>query len=190
MAFPLTQLAPALSIAAPFQYKYLEGDWPVLDLAPDVSGTLEKIKENGTGNAVSMNMSYLSLGHFFISTELLGLHPLQRQIDNNHVMNLKADFQRMGIDVVEHPGVIIGLGKGWMQMKKPSHMNHIMITSSSPHIHHLQETPGGPIGLVIRGGHRTTAITSLSKENTEYYGRSFWYYNVLVPGMFPVVFKT
>jgi hypothetical protein len=91
------------------------------------------------------------------------------------------DFQNIGILYGDHPGVVIGLGDGWYKMKKTD-SEHTLISPSSPHLDFLRATPGGPIGHIIRGGHRTAAMKQLSKKLKRPY-QNFWYYNVLVPGI-------
>jgi len=180
-----TQIKSVTPYSAALAFSFLEGDWPVSGLgqAPEVpSHIIQRIKAEANGRIISSSLSYLSLGCFFINTDLLTPHPTQRQIDFNHVADLRKDFFEMGILREDHPGVVIGLGDGWYQMKKNT-PKHLYITKNSPHLNRLATTPGGPIGQVVRGGHRTAAIKNLSRD-PDHIQENYWYYNVLVPSMF------
>ena len=83
---------------------------------------------------------------------------------------------------IENPGIIIGLGEEWLDMKKKG-PGHIFISLSCPHLSRLSLIPGGPIGQIIRGSHRTAAV-KLFFSREENIGQNYWVYNVLVPGDF------
>jgi hypothetical protein len=61
-------------------------------------------------------------------------------------------FNAVGVHRMNHPGVVIGLGPGWFDMLKTKG-NHVMISSSSPHLGKLATYENGPIGEIICGGH-------------------------------------
>ena len=100
------------------------------------------------------------------------MHPLQRKINNAHVQKLLDQFQYQGVLRIENPGVVIGNGSGWYNMKKLG-PKHIFIKPTSPHLNALNLAPDGPIGQIIRGGHRT-AVAFEQKENI---GQDYWYCN-------------
>lgn len=185
---PPTQLAPAMANCAPFNFRYLEGDWPLLLDAPDVSDILTKISNDANGTSITLHMNLLSLGKFFIYPELLEPHYAQRDTNEDHVEELVKEYLKLGLLRMEHPGVVIGLGDGWRQMRMDNNAKQVMICPSSPHLHRLRATPDGPIGQIIRGGHRTKAIAKLAKDNIEYSGNRYWLYHVLIPGMFSFTF--
>jgi hypothetical protein len=140
----------------------LDGDWPALDVASPVPlEILELIKAEGNGTAISSCLGYLSVGHFYIDTGLRVPHDTQRPIISSHADQLREDFGVKGILRTESPGVVIGLGEGWYSMKNNGPKPFI-ISKSSPHLHHLSESSGGPVGEIIRGGHRTEAIRHYS----------------------------
>lgn len=173
---------PGSSDVAPVFYRMLEGEWPVLQRANPVSAKIiDQIKLDANGSTITTHIAYLSLGHFFINTDLLEPHHTQRPLDQNHVLNLRNDFGDMGILRVDHPGVVIGLGDGWNDMKNNT-PNHYMISPSSPHLNLLSTTAGGPIAQIIRGKHRTAAIKSLSKASSNP-SQNYWFYQVLLPSM-------
>ena len=165
----------------------LEGNWPIFEKTEVPSGVLEKIRIEANGSAISSYFDYLSLGTFLISTSLLEPHPTQRPIVNSHINTLIDEFTKNGILHLENPGVIIGLGLGWYEMKK-SRPGHIIINPTCPHLSRLSLTPDGPIGQVVRGGHRTRAIHAFSTMDTMNCGEDYWVYNVLIPGMFYLSF--
>ena len=164
----------------------LEGDWPIFDKAEVSSSILEKIRIEANGSSISSHLDYLSLGTFLISTTLLEPHPTQRLIIKSHVNTLRDDFTKNGVLRLENPSVVIGLGPGWYEMKK-TRPGHIFIGPTCPHLSRLSLTPDGPIGQVIRGGHRTAAINAFSSID-ENCGENYWAYNVLIPGMFYLLF--
>lgn len=174
----LTQLSPA-------SYKLLDGVWPVLDNFPQVpSHVIDRITSDASGTAITNNLQYLSIGLFLIDTDLLKPHLTQRPVDQDHVVELKDSFQSNGILRTESPGVVIGLGEGWLQMRNSSPQLY-RITKTSPHLNLLAAQPGGPIAHVIRGGHRTEAIRSFAMHpDNGIPEENFWYYNVLAPGLF------
>lgn len=185
-SIPFTQIPSATTDVAPIDFVYINGDWPIPGFghATQVSTQkLDQIKNEGTGSAISSHMSYLSLGHFFIHTDLLEAHSTQRQIKQHHVQQLRDDFLKKGIHRLENAGVVIGLGEGWHQMKKHT-PKHVFVSNSSPHLHRLSTTAGGPIAQIIRGGHRTAAAKLLS-NSPDHTGNDYWYYNVLIPSKFP-----
>ena len=96
------------------------------------------------------------------------------------MQKLCSDFVNQGVSRIENPGVIIGLGEGWLDMKKKG-PGHIFISSSCPHLSRLSLIPGRPIGQIIHGSHQTAAVKLFSsrEENT---GQNYWVYNILVPG--------
>ena len=162
-------------------YTLLDGEWPILGPATPVpSSVLDAISSDFNGSAITSNLGYLSLGQFFIDVDLLQQHPSQREIDMKHVENLKNDFERKGILRRECPGVVIGLGAGWLNMKNTGPVPY-RITNSSLHLHRLSLSPNGPIGQVIRGGHRTEAIRHLSRLPDQSQ-ENYWFYEVLIPG--------
>jgi hypothetical protein len=179
----LTQITSGSSFAAPLSYRVLDGDWPILDMAQPPSSTLlQKIRLGGTGTFLSNDIGFLSLGYFFITTALLQQHPTQREVNQNQVKNLKGKFEASGILRTENPGVVIGLGQGWNNMKNRGPHNY-MISESSPHLSRLSLHDNGPIGQVIRGGHRTAAIKNLSLHSIPPCPQeNYWYYQVLLPG--------
>lgn len=164
-------------------YTLLEGEWPVLDSAVVLSDeVLEDLSKGTGGSTITDNYGFLSLGYFLICPNLLELHPTQRDIDQNHVAKLREDFQLKGILRVENPGVVIGMGSGWLSMKKNTPF-HMLINEKSEHRDKLSLITGGPIGQIIRGGHRSAAITSYCENTINDMDHNYWLYNVLVPGM-------
>ena len=159
----------------------LSGEWPVLGPVTAIPDSIIQQISSGTGGlAITSNLGYLSLGLFFIDVGLIEPHPTQRQIDSRHVDTLMESFESRGIMRLENPGVIIGLGLGWSMMKNSTPIKY-KIGSASPHLHRLSLTSNGPIGQVIRGGHRTEAIRRFSQQ-PEKSGEAYWLYEVLVPG--------
>lgn len=161
----------------------LTGDWPVKGLveANSYPRILEEIRQEANGSAITKHNAYFSLGLFYIDTPLLVQHAVQRPTTIGNVENLVVKLETEGIRREENPGAIIGLGEGWYNMKK-NMPGRMLIHTTSPHLHHLQKTTGGPIGEVIRGGHRTAAIRNISAKNKNP-GMNYWIYEVLVPGM-------
>lgn len=190
-SYSSSQLAPASSLAvpgssnvAPVFYRMLEGDWPVLKQASAISASvMERIRSDGSGSAITSHYGYLSLGYFFIHTDLLEAHPTQRPISQTHVRDLRNSFDSKGLLRMEHPGVVIGLGDGWNEMKNGG-PHHYMISNSCPHLSRLSATGNGPIGQIIRGNHRTAAIRSYARNQDTNAGQNYWYYQVLLPGTF------
>ena len=162
---------------------YLEGNWPVLEKASKIPPyVFETIRREARGSSISSHVQYLSLGYFLIKTSLLEPHPTQRPINQQHVKNLSESFLAMGIHRLDNPGVVIGLGEGWYEMKKNT-QRQMLITKDSPHLLHLALKENGPIGQIIRGGHRTKAMSHLSSNSVDHKAYDYWYYQVLVPGM-------
>ena len=163
-------------------FDLLTGAWPPSDKLEVPHNIIKRIKEEGCGSALTYNQDYLSLGKFYIEIELLVPHSTQRQVNQNHVGDLCISFGKVGILRAEHPGVVIGLGDGWYHMKKNTPKN-IMITATSPHLKYLSATKNGPIGEIIKGGHRCAAMTFISKNYSKFTNKNFWDFEVLVPGM-------
>jgi hypothetical protein len=180
-----TQFAEGSNSIAPLHYRWLDGEWPMFDQAPQIPPYIwEQIHSDACGSAISSHIQYLSLGFFLINTGLLEPHPIQRKIDQNHVKQMRNEFDSKGIHRMDYPGVVIGLGKGWLSMNHRGPQNYL-ISPTSPHLHHLSKTHGGPIAQIIRGGHRTAAIRNYSQDPTNLnMAENFWYYRVLVPGQF------
>jgi hypothetical protein len=179
----LTQVTTGSSLAAPLSYRMLDWEWPILKQAQQPSpALLKKIGLIGTGTALSNDIGFFSLGYFLITTSLLAQHPAQRELDQNQVKALREKFEARGIFRTENPGVVIGLGKGWNDMKNTGPHTY-MISQSSPHLSRLSLTDNGPIGHVIRGGHRTAAIRNLAVHSEPPRPQEgYWYYQVLLPG--------
>jgi hypothetical protein len=165
-------------------YTLLDSEWPAFDVATHVPAhIIETISSTSTGLGLSTNLGYFSIGHFFIDVDLVQQHSTQRPISLDHINSLKDGFENRGIQRTESAGVVIGIGKGWLDMKNSSPINYRITSSSSPHHHHLGLSSDGPIAEVIRGGHRTEAIrqfSALPGNSNE----NYWYYNVLIPGKF------
>jgi hypothetical protein len=178
-----TQFLPATNLGPSIAYEPFSGDWPVFNQVDVPLRILERIKTEANGSALSSNIDFLSLGYYYIDTTLLAPHPTQRQIDQDHVMELGLAFENKGIlrGEKKHAGVVIGLGNGWYQMKKDNPKN-IMISPTSPHLPLLSSCLDGPIAEIIRGNHRCAAIKRLSKTVPAYKDQNFWYFQVLVPG--------
>jgi hypothetical protein len=171
------------SFIMPMTYSYMDTDWPVLDKASPVSiSIVDDIKFEANGAALSRFLGHFSVGFFFISTDLLEAHPVQRPVDNAHVHTLINEFKRIGINRADSSGVVIGLGPGWKHMKNTGPKPY-MITNACRHLPHLALSNGGPIAQVLRGGHRTIAIKRHAQTITDTY-ENYWFYNVLLPGLF------
>jgi hypothetical protein len=167
---------------SPASYRMLDGDWPVLQQANKVPlAVYDLIKAEGNGSAITSNLGFFLLGKFYIDTALLVPHSTQRAINTEHADELVKSFQTVGPFRTESPGVVIGLGDGWYQMKN-SGPTPYMISRSCPHLHYLCKEPNGAIGEIIRGNHRTEAIKrySLQSDNPQTH-ENYWYYEVLVP---------
>ena len=161
----------------------LKGEWPILDLASPVpSSIMDSISTDVTGSAITKNLGYLSLGHFFIDVSLLEQHATQRAIDPQHAGSLSFMFETSGVNREENPGVVIGLGEGWNKMKNNGPEKY-RITPEFEHLHKLSLEPNGPIASVIRGGHRTEAMRIFTKDNEDK-SDAYWCYNVLLPSKF------
>ena len=107
------------------------------------SSVLEKIKIEANGSSISSHLDYLSLGTFLISTTLLELHPTQRLIVKSHIDTLRDEFTMNGVLHLKSPGVVIGLGPGWYEMKK-TRLGHVFIGPTCLHLSRLSLTPDGP----------------------------------------------
>ena len=165
---------------------FLDGEWPVLGPAPPLSARiLRLITDNASGSAISTHGGHLSLGLFYINTDLVEPYPTQRSINKSHFENLSHQFEERGILHKDNPGVVIGLGKGWYNMKN-SNPSKYKIGDFCPHLGQLSLTNGGPIAQVIHVGHQTQAMREYKGEDL---GSKYWLYNVLIPGMFPFIFN-
>ena len=131
-----------------------------------------------SGDGISRNLGHYTIGNFYIDCDLLEPHSCQRPIDKNHAELLHDQFTNQGILRDQNPGVVIGNGPGWMKIKT-SHA--YKITSQCSFLSELRLSPGGPIGQVIRGGHRTKAIKLYSDKKQEP-EENFWLYTVFIPG--------
>lgn len=180
----LTQVIQGSSNSAPLHFRWLKD---LFDTSiPIPSHVWSQILSNASGSAITNHLRYLSLGSFLIHTNLLVSHPTQRMVDRDHVLQLRKSFEDSAIERIENPGVVIGLGEGWLRMKYTGPDNY-MISMSSPHLDILSTTPNGPIGQIIRGGHRTAAIKDYAKRNPGRF-ENFWCYQVLVPGVCSIFF--
>jgi hypothetical protein len=177
MSFCITQTpSPA--------YIVLRGQWPILEEASPISHEVKAhILKNGTGIGIEERIKFLSLGEFYIDVDLLVPHALQRPMLPSHASKLLEDFEMQGILRSNNAGVVIGLGKGWMNMKNNTGYNY-RITKDFAHLSRLSHDEGGPIAEVIRGGHRSEAVRryALSREGRE--DEAYWIYTVLIPGVF------
>jgi len=160
--------------------KLLEGDWPILQTATPY--IFEWIKASTDGTELTSWLGYLSLGDFYIHTGLLEAHTCQRPTVLSHAEMLKEEFKAIGIRREEYPGLIIGLGPGWLQMKNNEVIPY-KITPSCTHLSRLSINNAGPIGQVLRGGRRTEAVRLYAAE-CERPEDNYWLYKVLIPGMF------
>jgi hypothetical protein len=169
-----------MSLSTSTTYNLLDGNWPILDVAhPIPVQVVDAIKDEVD---ITSKISFLSLGYFFIDVDLLEQHDVQRPIVATHIEELGKRFKKVGVLHTKYPGVVIGLGNGWYNMKN-SGPNPYYISKSCPHLHLLSSSPQGHIGQIIRGGHRTEAIRLYSRsQGTHNVQENFWCYNVLVPG--------
>jgi hypothetical protein len=174
-----TQIIPVSANMGSIAFEPLAGDWPVLDHAVVDTKIIERILDEGSGQAIDNNSQYLSLGYFFIHTELLTPHKVQRQVDQEQVRRLIDQFNAVGVHRTNNAGVVIGLGPGWFDMLRTKG-KHVMIDSSSPHLGKLANSENGPIGEIICGGHRTAAIKAFNQRNN-LINQNFWLYNVFIP---------
>ena len=163
-------------------FTLLDGDWPILEtFTPLTDEVFASIKASADGLALSEVSGHLSLGTFLIHTNLLVPHKSQRPVVNSHADELKDAFKDIGIFRGDNPGVIIGLGSGWLQMKNTGPVPY-KITDTCPHLSLLSSEENGPIGQVIRGGHRTEAIKRFAAEFNSP-DENYWLYKVLIPGI-------
>ena len=161
-------------------YELFQGDWPILDTASLPSSLImNTISKGATGNGLSQYLPHFSLGLFYIDANLVEPHPCQRPIMSSHVNSLVNEFEGNGVNREENYGTVIGLGNGWTQMKNKTPFNY-RISSNCIHLDKLSLTTNGPIGQVIRGGHRTEAIKSYSQKDGQE-SEGYWLYNVLLP---------
>ena len=164
-------------------YTLLDGEWPILSqAAPIPASVIEAVSSEITGLKFTTYLGYFSVGYFFIDADLIEQHSCQRPISSTHADLLREDFEQKGIYRTESPGVVIGLGEGWKEMKNNG-PNIIMITKKSPHLHHLSLSLDGPTAQVIHGGHHTEAIRRFSKLSSQP-DENYWLYNVLLPSKF------
>jgi hypothetical protein len=177
MATEPTLPAPLVS----YEWQMLEGDWPILAKAEINQPILDQIKLEANGSSIINHHDYLWLGAFFIQTDLLTQHSVQREPTRQNVTNLIERFEKSGIRRVQNKGVVIGVGEGWYDMKK-NVKHHIFISPTSPHCNRLNAYRNGPIGQIIRGGHRTLAIRDFSKSR-KCPEQNYWMYDVYIPGM-------
>jgi hypothetical protein len=163
-------------------YTLLEGSWPVLQQANPIPQIIwDKVLQDANGSAITNHIGYFSLGLFYIDCNLLVPHSTQRPINTQHANQLFNNFSHVGIFRTQFPGVVISLGDGWTHMLNTGPKPY-KISKSSPHLHHLSTTLGGPIAQIIRGNHRTEAIQKYSRQPL-YFHENFWCYNVLLPSM-------
>ena len=159
-------------------HKPLEGLGPA---TPIPSHIFEAASLDMTHAGITSNLFYFSLGLFYIDVELLEAHHTQRSIDSGHIQKLLNSYEEQGPQRLEHPGVIIGLGQGWNDFKNTGpHFYRIRATMPSLEYFCGGTSGKGPIGQVIRGGHRTEAV----KRFSELPGKAdegYWCFNVLVP---------
>jgi hypothetical protein len=148
------------------------------------SHILDNMKAAGTGDNLSLNQPFFSLGNFMIHTSLLESHPTQRPLDTNHVKTLIGNFESQGVLRMDHKGVVIGCGDGWLEMRNPTPQT-FMITPTTSGLEtlfkHKEDGTLGPIAQIIRGNHRTAAIKKFATHDGME-TQDFWCYEVLSPG--------
>ena len=103
------------------------------------------------------------LGTFFIDVNLLESYRVQRRLNPAQVAKLKDIFIHNSAIRIENPGVVIGLGEGWTQMKTDGQQMW-KISKKDPHPDHLALVSSRPIGQVIWGGHCTKVIKQMAAE--------------------------
>ena len=166
----------------------ISGTWPDLGSGIEKASTVSddiitKIKNTATGIGLAEELGHFTLGEYYIDAELLEPHPTQRPIDNKHLDTLLQEFKARGVLRSENPGVVIGLGAGWMHMKNTS-PNPLKITKNTEFIYHLStNNEVSPIAQVIRGNHRTEAIKMYAADEKKP-EESYWLYKVLIPCTF------
>ena len=110
-------------------------------------------------------------------------HPTQRPIASKHIDSLLQEFKDRGVLRSEYPGVVIGLGAGWMNMKNTGN-NPYKITKNNEFLYHLSINNNvSPIAQVIRGNHHTEAIKTYAADEKKP-EESYWLYKVLIPCTF------
>jgi hypothetical protein len=146
---------------------------------------LDKMKAAGTGDILSQNQSFFSLGNFMIHASLLQSHPTQRPLDSSHIGSLIENFEAQGVLRMDNKGVVIGCGDGWLEMRNPTPQT-FMITPATPGLEtlfkHNEDGTLGPIAHIIRGNHRTAAIQQFATHDGME-NQGFWCYEVLSPGL-------
>jgi hypothetical protein len=161
-------------------YQLLTGEWPVLEAAsPIPDQILEAITLDKSSHALCTHIQYLNLGYFYIDADLVVSHSSQRPIISDHAENLKKDFEDQNPLRDAFPGVVIGLGNGWNNMKNTGPVKY-KITKDFPFLSKLSDKSNGPIAHVIRGGHRTEAIRRFSALPGKL-EENYWLYQVLLP---------
>ena len=66
-----------------------------------------------TRKALSDHLAHFTFRNFYIDTELLKQHPIQRPINSVYVDNLVETFEFKIIQRTENVGVVIRLEEGW-----------------------------------------------------------------------------
>ena len=75
-------------------YTVLDGEWPFLGQASPVpSSVLEMISSSMSGLSITNHIGYLSIGDFFIDSDLLEQHKTQRPINSKYVDTLRDNFE-------------------------------------------------------------------------------------------------
>jgi hypothetical protein len=171
------------STASSLSYQILDGSWPVLEQAVALPTAIMKEAYGACNSSfIGSSLGYFDLGMFYIHTTLLKAHPTQRSVSLPHIEALQQSFANTGIRRAENPGVVIGLGNGWHNMKN-SHPVPVMITPGFSHLYQLQIDGEGPVGEIIRGNHRTIAMQCFSQQQEqEDLSEPFWLYRVLITG--------
>ena len=110
------------------------------------------------------DLGHFTLGEYYIDAELLEPHPTQRPIAPSHITSLIQEFTNRGVLQSEYPGVVIGLGEGWMKMKNTG-KNPYKITKDNEFLYHLSiNNKISPIAQIIWGSHRTEAIKKYAAD--------------------------
>jgi hypothetical protein len=66
----------SIALLVQYDWQLLEGNWPILDRANLNPHILKRIKMEANGSAITTYNDFLSLGEFFINTDLLVQHPI------------------------------------------------------------------------------------------------------------------
>ena len=137
----------------------------------------------GTTNCQRYHSKELPSCFYLCKLELLEPHPTQRPIDPSHITTLLNEFNECGLLHYEHPGVVIGLGEGWMELKNTGNNNY-KITKNDEFLYHLSiNNNPSPIAQIIWGSHRTEAIKKYA-ESERKLEKVYWLYKVLIPCAF------